>query len=105
MDLSNFQLVETMNDMEMLRSLSNNDQQYSQKQSNSTNNYDQFQQDINLLFQSNTPTTSSPHVNSFLSYHHAPKHHLANHSSPHYRITPQQISDCYEQEVVNSMSL
>ncbi|KAG1179328.1 hypothetical protein G6F70_001096 [Rhizopus microsporus] len=98
MDLSNFQLVETMNDMEMLRSLSNNDQQYSQKQSNSTNNYDQFQQDINLLFQSNTPTTSSPHVNSFLSYHHAPKHHLANHSSPHYRITPQQISDCYEQE-------
>ncbi|CEG77521.1 hypothetical protein RMATCC62417_12257 [Rhizopus microsporus] len=83
----------------MLRNLSNNDQQYSQKQLNNTNNYDQFQKDINLLFQSNIPTTFTPHVNSFLNYYHALKHHLVNHSSPHYRITPHEISDCYEQEV------
>ncbi|KAG0745077.1 hypothetical protein G6F57_008543 [Rhizopus arrhizus] len=94
MDLSNFQLVDTMSDMDMLRTLSNNNQQYSQRQqsiiTHNSNNYDQFQQDINLLFQSNT---SSPHVDSsFLDYQ---KNHLTN-QSPHYRTTSQP--DCYPQE-------
>lgn len=101
MDLSNFQLVDTMSDMDMLRTLSNNNQQYNQRQqsiiTHNSNNYDQFQQDINLLFQSNT---SSPHVDSsFLDYQ---KNHLTN-QSPHYRTTSQP--DCYPQEVSISMCL
>lgn len=116
MDLSTFQLVDAINDMDMLRNLSGQQQpeQYSQQQSNNNNAYNQLHGDIDMLFQSDQ-LSGSPHVNSYLAY----KNNCASTttsvstqsnqimSSPHYRSTlnnNQRQNDCFDQEVYNRKS-
>ncbi|KAG2233612.1 hypothetical protein INT48_001865 [Thamnidium elegans] len=109
MDLSTFQLVDAINDMDMLRNLSGQPQpeQYTHsQQSNNNNAYNQLHGDIDMLFQSDQ-LSGSPHVNSYLAY----KNNCASTtgvstqsnqimSSPHYRSTPnnQRQNDCFDQE-------
>lgn len=118
MDLSTFQLVDVINDMDMLRNLSGQQQQqqvqYSQSQQTSNHNaYSQLNGDIDLLFQSDQ-LNASPHVNSFNIY----KANCTSTtgvstqsnqimSSPHYRLTSnnqQQQNEYFEQEVYNNKS-
>lgn len=125
MDLSTFQLVDAINDMDMLRNLSGQQQQeqYSQSNHNSNNNnngnnnnnnaYNQLHGDIDLLFQSDQ-LNASPHVNSYITSY---KNNCTSTtgvstqsnqimSSPHYRSTPniQRQNDCFDQEVYNNSS-
>jgi type II secretory pathway pseudopilin PulG len=89
MDLSTFQLVDAINDMDMLRNLSDQQQrqqhhqqqqqghvgqeqqqqhyqqQQQPQQASNHNAYDQLHGDIDLLFQQQNQT-SSPHMHSFL---------------------------------------
>lgn len=115
MDLSTFQLVDAINDMDMLRNLSDQQQQHQQQQQQgqeqqqyhqhhqqnaaataNNNAYDQLHGDIDLLFQQSDQTnSSSPHINSFLPTTSSAykNHHPSNQimtSSPHYRSTPMQ---------------
>ncbi|KAI9259057.1 hypothetical protein BY458DRAFT_492041 [Sporodiniella umbellata] len=80
MDLSDFQLTETMNDIDMLRNFSNN--HYQRQDSDYS-----FQQNMQLLFHNNS---SSPQVgsSSFLNYQ--------KNASPDYHSSSQP--DCYSQE-------
>ena len=97
MDLSTFQLVDAMNDMDMLRSLSNQQEEYcnqeqrqqhqNQQHASSTNDsgtYEQFQGDINMLFQQNH--TSNQHMDSFLPFKDNASSNTSNQVmvSPHY---------------------
>ena len=108
MDLSTFQLVDAINDMDMLRNLSDQQQQqpqqYAQQQqqqqhnnsnSSSSNAYNQLHGDIDMLFQSDH-TNASPHMNSYIP---AYKNHNATPimSSPHYRTSLQ--NEVFDQEV------
>lgn len=132
MDLSTFQLVDAINDMDMLRNLSDQhggqhhqqqqQQQYSQQQTHhSANAYNQLHGDIDLLFQSNhnSNNNNSPHINAYLpTSTTAPSTGTVSSyksnstgtnrsdqimSSPHYRTsTQQQQQDCFDQEVYNN---
>ncbi|KAI9359878.1 hypothetical protein BD770DRAFT_385702 [Pilaira anomala] len=119
MDLSTFQLVDVINDMDMLRNLSGQQQQqqvqYSQSQQSSNHNaYSQLNGDIDLLFQSDQ-LNASPHGNSFNSYKTnctsttgASTQSNQIMSSPHYKLTSnnqqQQQNEYFEQEVYNNKS-
>ncbi|KAI8351154.1 hypothetical protein BD560DRAFT_409378 [Blakeslea trispora] len=118
MDLSTFQLVDAMNDMDMLRSLSNQQeefcnqeqqrQQQQQQHATSTDDsgaYEQFQGDINILFQQNH--TSNQHMNNFLPFKNNAPNNTSNQVmvSPHYsRPSSATIrGECFDQqEVYNS---
>lgn len=124
MDLSTFQLVDAINDMDMLRNLSDHQQQqqqqhqqqqqqqqqhqtYPQQQQNA---YNQLHGDIDLLFQPNQNTnnnTNSPHINAYLPSANTPSSYKTVSqrsdqimSSPHYRSN--QHNECYEREVYNN---
>ncbi|KAG2200912.1 hypothetical protein INT47_003147 [Mucor saturninus] len=73
MDLSTFHLVDAINDMDMLRNLSDQQQPepYSHRQpsnNNSNNAYDQLQGDIDLLFQPDQINSSPQNINSYVTY-------------------------------------
>lgn len=69
MDLSTFQLVDAINDMDMLRNLSGQEQynkpQQSQQQQPQQQQqaYQQLQGDIDLLFESNQPSSNNQFMN------------------------------------------
>lgn len=108
MDLSTFQLVDAINDMDMLRNLSDQQQpeQYSHRQqsnNNSNSAYNQLQGDIDLLFQPDQTNSSPQHINSYVSYKNIttsmsqPNKMMV---SPHYNSRHQ--NDYYDQEVYKS---
>jgi hypothetical protein len=94
MDLSNFQLADTINDIDMLRNLSEDQEEYNQKQMDS--NFE-LQGNIDLLFQQNTNPSS--HLNSYIAGY--------NNTSPATRSYQKQpistVSPSYP-PVSNSMS-
>lgn len=109
MDLSTFQLVDAINDMDMLRNLSDQQQpeQYSQRQqsdNNSNNAYNQLHGDIDLLFQPDQINSSPQHINSYISYKNVTTSMNTQSNqimaSPHYNN--QHQNDCFDQEVYNS---
>lgn len=81
MDLSNFQLTDTMSEMDILREFPNTYQRQQQQQQDYS-----FSQDMDLLFSNSSPQVGS---SSFLGYQKNP--------SPDYRTTSQP--ECYSQEV------
>jgi hypothetical protein len=114
MDLSTFQLVDAINDMDMLRNLSDHQQQQQQQQQypqqQQQNAYNQLHGDIDLLFQSNQNTnnnTNSPHINAYLPSANTSSYKTVSQqrsdqimSSPHYRSN--QHNEYYDQEVYNN---
>jgi hypothetical protein len=102
MDLSTFQLVDAINDMDMLRNLSGQQeyQQRSQPQHTPSTSaaYPHLQGDNMALF---FPSDQN-HMNSFLSYKNSNANQIM--PSPHYRPTSVPQNDCFEhhQEVYTS---
>lgn len=126
MDLPNFQLGDTMDEISILKNLSENQSNYTQQQRqqqqhhhhqqqqiihsspvtttpNNASSFSQFHGNIDILFQQNP--NGSPHMNSYLpinpntgSKNSSQIHHDM---SPHYQVvstsTPQ--NDCFDQEV------
>ncbi|KAI8069099.1 uncharacterized protein B0P05DRAFT_551555 [Gilbertella persicaria] len=123
MDLSTFQLVDAMNDMDMLRNLSNQQESYShhnhhqrqhqqqqhqqqqqqqQQQSSSANDnnaYDQLQDDIDLLFQ---PNHADHNISTFLPFKSSTTDNTPNQirASPHYSRPASATlqNECYDQQ-------